>query len=79
MDNDDLIPDSFTNPFDRLEEIEIVQMGQGMAMMNMSEQLKNHAEMGVSASKSMLELVRHIDILTSKIFELEHRIEQLEH
>jgi hypothetical protein len=78
MDND-FTPNNFTDPFDRLEEIEIVQMGQGMAMMNMSEQLKNHAEMGVSASKSMLELVRHIDILTSKIFELEHRIEQLEH
>jgi hypothetical protein len=78
MDND-FTPNNFSDPFDRLEEIEIVQMGQGMAMMNMSEQLKNHAEMGVSASKSMLELVRHIDILTSKIFELEHRIEQLEH
>jgi hypothetical protein len=79
MDSDDLIPRNFTDPFDRLEEIEIVQMGQGMAMMNMSEQLKNQADLGVDASKGMLELVRHIDILVSKIAELEYRIEQLEH
>jgi hypothetical protein len=50
-----------------------------MAMMNMSEQLKNQADLGVDASKGMLELVRHIDILVSKIAELEYRIEQLEH
>jgi hypothetical protein len=48
-------------------------------MMDMSEQLKTNAELGVKVSSSIIELVRHIDILSSKIFELEHRLEQVEH
>jgi hypothetical protein len=66
------------NPMDRLEELEIVQMGQGLAMSNMSDQLRSHSQLGVNVSESLIEIVRHIDILSSKIFELEYRLEELE-
>jgi hypothetical protein len=66
------------NPMDRLEELEIVQMGQGLAMSNMSEQIKSHSQLGVGISESLIEIIRHIDILNSKLFELEHRLEELE-
>ena len=66
------------NPMDRLEELEIVQMGQGLAMSNMSDQLRSHSQLGVNVSESLIEIVRHIDILSSKIFELEYRLEQVE-
>jgi hypothetical protein len=70
--------DDLPDPLARLEEVEIVQMGQGMAMSNMSDQLKSHSKLGVGISESLIEIVRHIDILNSKLFELEHRLEQVE-
>jgi hypothetical protein len=76
MDNNPF--DDISDPFDRLEEIEIVQMGQGMAMSEMSRQVMEHSQLGVKISQSLIELVRHIDVLMSKISELEYRLEQLE-
>ena len=70
--------DGIEDPLDRLENIEIVQMGQGVAMVDLGEQMKTHSHLGVKLSESLVELVRHIDVLTSKIYELEQRIEQLE-
>ena len=70
--------DDLQHPMDRLEELEIIQMGQGLAMTQMSDQLKSHSHLGVSVSESLIEIVRHIDILNSKLFELEHRLEQVE-
>lgn len=70
--------DGIEDPLDRLENIEIVQMGQGAAMMDLGEQLKTHSQLGVSISESLVELVRHIDLLNSKIWELEHRVTELE-
>jgi hypothetical protein len=70
--------DDLPDPLARLEEIEIVQIGQGMAMTQMSDQLRSHSQLGVNVSESLIEIVRHIDILSSKIFELEYRLEQVE-
>ena len=70
---------NFEDPFDRLGELEIVQMGQGLAMVDLSEQLKTQSQLGVKISDHMMEMVRYIDVLGSKIRELEMRLEQLEH
>jgi hypothetical protein len=70
---------NFEDPFDRLGELEIVQMGQGLAMVDLSEQLKTQSQLGVKISDHMMEMIRYIDVLGSKIRELEMRLEQLEH
>lgn len=70
--------DDLPDPLARLEEIEIVQIGQGLAMTKMSEQLRSHSHLGVNVSESLMEIVRHIDILNSKLFELEYRLQELE-
>jgi len=70
--------DELPDPLARLEEVEIVQIGQGLALSNMSDQLRSHSQLGVNVSESLIEIVRHIDILSSKIFELEHRLQQVE-
>jgi len=66
------------NPFDRLESLEMVQLGQGVALTDMSKQLKQQSILGVKISESLIELVHHIDVLSSKVYELECRLEQLE-
>lgn len=70
---------NFEDPFDRLGELEIVQMGQGLAMVDLSEQLKTQSQLGVKISDHMMEMIRYVDVLGSKIRELEMRLEQLEH
>jgi hypothetical protein len=37
-----------------------------------------HSQLGVKISSHMIEMVRYIDILNSKIFELEHRLKEME-
>ena len=66
------------NPMDRLEELEIITTGHALCLENMSEQIKTHADLGIKISSSLIELVRHIDMLTSKVQELEYRLQQLE-
>ena len=70
--------DDIQDPFERREDIEIVQMGQGLAKSEMSRHVMDHSQLGVKISESLIELVQHIDVLSSKIAELEYRIEQLE-
>ena len=67
------------NPFDRLESLEMVQMAQGMALRDMSKQLKQQSLLGVKISESLIELVHHIDVLNCQVAELEYRLTQLEH
>jgi hypothetical protein len=47
-------------------------------MMELGERVREHSELGVKISTNLIEIVRHIDLLTSKLFELEHRIQELE-
>lgn len=71
--------DNFKDPFDRLDDLEMVCTGLGLALQDLSQQLKSQSELGVKISSSMIELVRALDIATSKIAELEYRLELLEH
>lgn len=70
--------DEFKDPFDRLDDLELFTAGLGVAAQDMSHQLKHQSELGVKISGSLLDLIRTLDILASKIRELEYRIEQLE-
>jgi len=67
-----------SDPFDRLEDLELVQMGQGLALEEVSQHTKSNSELGIKISQYMLEMVKTIDVLSSKVRELEYRLEQLE-
>jgi hypothetical protein len=66
------------DPFDRLDDLEMFTTGLGLAAQDMSHQLKHQSELGVKISGSLLDLIKTLDILASKIRELECRLEQLE-
>lgn len=66
------------DPFERLESLEIVQLGQGLAMTDMSKQVQQQSLLGVKISESLIELVHHIDLLTSRVLELENKLTALE-
>ena len=78
MDNDDDMDTGFRNPFDRLEDLEIIATGHALCLEQVSEQVKDHSQLGVKISAHLLEMIRYIDIANSKIHELEYRINQLE-
>lgn len=75
QDDDDT---GFRDPFDRLENLECIALEVNMLIMQMSERIKDHSQLGVKISNHMLEMIRHIDAMSSKIRELEHRLEGLE-
>lgn len=49
--------DNIRDPYDRLEELEIITTGQSMAMEQMSEQLKKYGDNLVEVSGAMVQLV----------------------
>lgn len=77
MQDDDNDTD-FEHPFERLHNLEVYAMESNLTMMQMSERVKDHSQLGVKISSHMLEMIRHIDAMSSKIRELEVRLEQLE-
>lgn len=77
MDNDDM-GTGFRDPFDRLDDLEVIATGHALCLEQVSEQVKDHSQLGVKVSTHMMEMIRYIDVLGSKIRELEMRIEQLE-
>ena len=66
------------DPFERLESLEIVQLGQGLAMTDMSKQVQQQSLLGVKISESLIELVHHIDVLNNRVLELEYKLRALE-
>jgi uncharacterized coiled-coil protein SlyX len=76
--NDDDMETGFVNPFDRLDNLEVNALEASFTIMEMGERIMEHSQLGVKISSHMIEMVRYIDILNSKIFELEHRLEQME-
>jgi hypothetical protein len=76
--NDDDMETGFVSPFDRLNNLEMNALESSFTMMEMGERVKEHSQLGVKMSTNLIEIVRHIDLLTSKVFELEHRIRELE-
>ena len=78
MDNDDDMGTGFRDPFDRLDDLEVIATGHALCLEQMSDQVKEHSQLGVKISSHLLEIIRYIDIASSKIRELEYRIDQLE-
>ena len=76
--NDDDMDTGFVSPYDRLENLEMNALESSFTMMELGERVKEHSQLGVKISTNLIEIVRHIDLLTSKIFELEHRLQELE-
>jgi len=76
--NDDDMETGFVSPFDRLNNLEMNALESSFTMMEMGERVREHSQLGVKMSTNLIEIVRHIDLLTSKVFELEHRIQELE-
>jgi uncharacterized coiled-coil protein SlyX len=76
--NDDDMDTGFVSPFDRLDSLECYALENNMTLMQMNERIMEHSQLGVKISSHMIEMVRYIDILNSKIFELEHRLKEVE-
>jgi uncharacterized coiled-coil protein SlyX len=76
--NDDDMNTGFQNPFDRLSNLEMNALESSVTMMEMGERISEHSQLGVKISTNLIEIVRHIDLMTSKLFELEHRLQELE-
>ena len=74
-DDDDT---GFQDPFDRLNNLEMNALESSFTMMELGERVMEHSQLGVKISTNLIEIVRHIDLLTSKIFELEHRLKEVE-
>jgi len=70
--------DNVEDPFERLESLEVVQLGQGLAMTDLAKQIQQHSILGVKISESLIELVHHIDVLNSRVIELECKLKELE-
>ncbi len=77
-DDDDDMNTGFQNPFDRLSNLEMNALESSVTMMEMGERISEHSQLGVKISTNLIEIVRHIDLMTSKLFELEHRLQELE-
>ena len=74
-DDDDT---GFQDPFDRLNNLEMNALESSFTMMELGERISEHSQLGVKISTNLIEIVRHIDLLTSKIFELEYRLREME-
>jgi uncharacterized coiled-coil protein SlyX len=70
--------DDLPDPLGRLEELEIITSGHALCLEHLSEQIREQSQLGVKISGSLLEIIKYVDIASSKIRELEYRIEQLE-
>jgi hypothetical protein len=78
MNDDDDMGTGFQDPFERLNNLEMNALESSFTMMELGEKIMEHSQLGVKISTNLIEIVRHIDLLTSKLFELEHRLQELE-
>jgi hypothetical protein len=70
--------DNIQHPFDRLESLEVLQLDQGISLKNMNIQIKQQSVLGVRVSQYIMQLVNHIDVLSTRVLELETRLTELE-
>jgi uncharacterized coiled-coil protein SlyX len=75
----------FRDPYDRLEELEIITTGQSLAMEQMSIELKNQGDMFVQLTESLVqfakafqEMQKQNDHLQNQCKYLHHRLVQLD-
>jgi uncharacterized coiled-coil protein SlyX len=78
MNDDDDMNTGFQDPYDRLNNLEMNALESSFTMMELGERVSEHSQLGVKISTNLIEIVRHIDLLTSKLFELEHRLKEVE-
>ena len=70
---------NFRDPFDRLEELEIITTGQGMAMEQMSEELKKQGDMFIQLSESLVDFARAFEQLQKQNNHLQNQCKYLHH
>lgn len=70
---------NFRDPFDRLEELEIITTGQGLAMEQMSEELKNQGEMFVQVSEGLVQFAQAFEHLQKQNNHLQQQCKYLHH
>lgn len=70
--------DDLQHPMDRLEELEIITTGQGLAMEHISEQLKQHSHMLEQVSGSMVELAQALNSQHRILMDQARHIKRLE-
>lgn len=79
MNDDDLIPKQFQDPYDRLEELEALTTSQCIAMEQMAEQIKEHSENFVKISEAMLQIANVIQFLKMQNASLQQQAQNLHH
>jgi uncharacterized coiled-coil protein SlyX len=75
MDNDF---NNFKDPYDRLEELEIITTGQGIALEEASDQLKSQAFMLEQLSGALLELAQALNSQHRILMDQARHIKRLE-
>ena len=76
---EDNIFNSMRDPYDRLEELEIITTGQGMALEQISQELKNQGDMFVQLSESLVEFARAFQELQKQNNHLQNQCKYLHH
>ena len=69
---------NFRDPFDRLEELEIITTGQGMALEEASDQLKQQAHMLEQLSGALVELAQALNSQHRILMDQARHIKRLE-
>jgi uncharacterized coiled-coil protein SlyX len=70
---------NFRDPYDRLEELEIITTGQGLAMENMSQELKNQGDMFIQLTESLVDFAKAFQELQKQNDQLQNQCKYLHH
>ncbi len=76
MDND--IFKQYSDPFDRLEELEIIASGHALALQHISEQVRDNAQNQLKITETLKALSVLLDQIIQQQCQLNSRIERLE-
>ncbi len=79
MDDDDLIPASFQNPYDRLENLEEFASDQTDTIQKIAYQLQEHGNNFVEISKALVQMAQAFDILKKQNLSLQQQAQSLHH
>lgn len=77
--NDDFIPKQFQDPYDRLEELELLVVSQGLALEQASEQIKGHAFLIEQIADTLKHMSRGYQGLSNMNHSLQQQAQNLHH
>lgn len=77
--SDDFIPKQFQNPYDRLEELEIMVTAQGLALEQATNQIKDHADNFVKISEGLIQIANLMQFLKKQNISLQQQAQALHH